>query len=84
MKEPERRFIGIDLGKRPMTIHAISVGEKHSSWTCMTDVEGRIRLLKRLTAFDIIVMEACPLAFILKSIIKNKSGLRYMSSIRMA
>ena len=74
MKELERRFIGIDLGKRSMTIHAISIDETHSSWTCMTDVEGRIRLLKRLTALDVIAMEACPLAFILKSIIDKQIG----------
>jgi transposase len=78
MKEQKQRFIGIDLGKRSMAVHFIDHNEKHESWTCMTDVEGRLRLLKRLTPLDTIAMEACPLAFILEALITKQVGAKVL------
>ena len=68
------RWIGIDLGKRSMVIHTIGAGNKHDSWSCLTDAQGRERLLKKLLAGDVIAMEACPLAFILESMIRKRIG----------
>lgn len=63
------RYIGIDLGKRSMEVHFVQANDKHVCWSCKTDVEGRARLLKKLLPGDIVAMEACPLAFILKAMI---------------
>ena len=74
MEEGKGRHIGIDLGKRSMEVHFIDGEERHESWTCKTDVEGRMRLMKKLKASDTIAMEACPLAFILDSMIRKQVG----------
>jgi transposase len=78
MKEEKPRFIGIDLGKRTMAVHFVDHNEKHESWTCMTDVEGRLRLMKRISALDTIAMEACPLAFILEALISKQVGAKVL------
>jgi len=78
MKAENPRFIGIDLGKRSMAVHFIDHREKHESWNCQTDVEGRIRLIKRLLPSDTIAMEACPLAFILESLIRKQVGAKVL------
>ena len=74
METGKSRFVGIDLGKRSMTVHFIDQKDKHESWNCMTDIEGRLRLIKRLASTDIIAMEACPLAFILEAMIRKQLG----------
>jgi len=74
MKDLFLRFIGIDLGKRSMEVHIIDSNEKHSTWNCQTDTSGRLRLLSKLKPTDIIAMEACPLAFILYTMIKESLG----------
>jgi transposase len=78
MKELYQRFVGIDLGKRSMSVHFINHHEKHESWNCLTDADGRLRLLKRLTSLDIIAMEACPLAFILQVLISKNVGAKVL------
>jgi hypothetical protein len=59
METGKKRFVGIDLGKRTMEVHFITEAGKHETWNCMTDTEGRMRLIKKLHAEDIIAMEAC-------------------------
>ena len=78
METGKSRFIGIDLGKRSMVIHVIDQNERHQSWTGKTDIEGRLRLLKRLATSDIIAMEACPLAFILEAMIRKQLGAKVL------
>lgn len=78
METGKIRFVGIDLGKRSMMVHFIDQREKHDSWNCKTDVEGRLRLLKHLASTDIIAMEACPLAFILEAMIRKQLGAKVL------
>lgn len=76
MKGSNVRFVGIDLGKRSMEVHFIRTDEKHESWTCKTDAEGRARLIHKLLPTDVLAMEACPLAFILEAQIRKQVGAR--------
>ena len=78
MKSLLMRFIGIDLGKRSMEVHFIDSQDRHSTWSCQTDVSGRLRLLSKLKSTDTIAMEACPLAFILYSMIKESLGAKVL------
>jgi len=76
MESSNVRFVGIDLGKRTMEVHFIRANEKHESWSCRTDVEGRARLVRKLLPTDVLAMEACPLAFILEAQIRKQVGAR--------
>ena len=78
METGKSRFVGIDLGKRSMVVHFIDHRDKHESWNCKTDIEGRLRLIKRLASTDIIAMEACPLAFILEAMIRKQLGAKVL------
>ena len=74
MKSQGGRFVGIDLGKRTMEVHFIDAEDRHESWSCLTDGEGRSRLVRKLRAADKVAMEACPLAFILDTLIRKQVG----------
>lgn len=74
MKRESYRFIGIDLGKRTMEVHFIDALDKHSTWSCKTDITGRLKLLSKLRPTDTIAMEACPLAFLLYTLIHSSVG----------
>ena len=55
------RYVGIDLGKRSMDVHFVLANNKHQTWSCKTDVEGRARLLRRLGPSDVVAMEGLKL-----------------------
>jgi len=76
MEGSSARFVGVDLGKRTMEVHFIRANQKHESWSCKTDVEGRARLVRKLLPSDVVAMEACPLAFILEAQIRKQVGAR--------
>ena len=70
--EENKRYVGIDLGKRSMELRFIDSDNKITSWNCKTDMEGRSRLLSRLSKEDLVGIEACSLGFVIaREIIKK-------------
>lgn len=62
--QEEKRFVGIDLGKRGYVLRVID-GKKITGWSGENNPAGRAELIARLRATDVIAVEACNLAFIL-------------------
>ena len=75
MEEKNKRFVGIDLGKRTMEVRIMkSNGDIVKSWNGKTDTIGRTKLYKQLTAGDLVALEACSLAFVIAREIEERTG----------
>ena len=65
MKAEERRYVGIDLGKRDYTMAIIEKNKKMNIHHGKTSIHGRQGLYRLLERSDKVAMEAGNLAFIL-------------------
>jgi hypothetical protein len=65
MEEAERRYVGIDLGKREYTMAIISKKRKMIMHQGKTSIQGRQALYKLLEPTDKVALEAGNLAFIM-------------------
>jgi transposase len=70
----ERRYVGIDLGKRTYTMAVIGLDRKVRFSNGRTDGEGRRRLYEKLEGGDKVSLEAGNLAFRMAYEIKARAG----------
>lgn len=73
MEEKQKRFVGIDIGKRTMEVR-IKDENRVIAWNGKTDAVGRDRLIDILLPTDRIAIEAGNLAFIIAKEIIAKKG----------
>jgi len=85
MKEEERRYVGIDLGKREYTMAIISVKGKMSIHKGKTSIQGRAALYKLLEKSDKIALEAGNMAFTMAREIMQQAGseVRVLNSAKL-
>ena len=76
MQEQKRRFVGIDLGKRSLSIAIIGTNEKVKHFSVKTDSIGYAKLIKELQSDDIVALEAGNLAFLLYDLIIREAKCR--------
>jgi transposase len=74
MKEEQRRFVGIDLGKREYTMAIIETNGKMQHHHGKTSAQGRQALLRLLKQADKVALEAGNLAFIMAYEIQERVG----------
>ncbi len=70
----QKRFIGIDLGKRTYEMKIVSSNGKVFSTNGLTNPEGRKKLYKQLLSSDRIAIEVCSLAMIMAKEIEKTVG----------
>ena len=75
-KEAERRFVGIDLGKRTYEAAIVGKGGKVTMSNGRTYVAGRQSLYKKLHPCDKVALEAGNMAFIMAKEIQASVGCR--------
>src|SRR5215469_4663423 len=85
MKEEQRRFVGIDLGKRDYTMAVIGKNGKMSIHHGKTSDQGRQALYQKLEASDKVALEAGNLAFIMAREIMERAGceVRVLNSAKL-
>ena len=74
MKEEQRRFIGIDLGKRAYTMAIIETNGKMTHHHGKTSAQVRQALLRLLKQTDKVALEGGNLAFIMAYEIQERVG----------
>lgn len=65
MEQQERRFVGIDLGKRTYELKIINPNGKVTGFKGKTSIQGRQELYSKLQKTDRIAIEVCSLAMIM-------------------
>ena len=85
MKEENRRFVGIDLGKREYTMAIIGKKGKMSIHKGKTSIQGRQALYRLLEGSDKIALETGNLAFIMAREIEKQVGseVRVLNSAKL-
>jgi hypothetical protein len=71
MKEEQRRYVGLDIGKRTYAMAVIGKNGKVSHSNGRTNSEGRVALYGQLSADDKVALEAGNLALIYGSMKKT-------------
>jgi transposase len=74
MKEEQRRYVGLDIGKRTYAMAVIGKNGKVSHSNGRTDSEGRAALYGKLEKSDKVALEAGNLAFIMAGEIITQVG----------
>ena len=70
----QKRFVGIDLGKRTYEIKIIESDGKVSGTNGLTNPAGRKTLYKKLRCTDRVAIEVCSLAMVMAKEIQNEVG----------
>ena len=70
----QKRFVGIDLGKRTYEMKIIGSNGKVSGTNGQTNPSGRKSLYKKLLPTDRVAIEVCSLAMVMAKEIKNEVG----------
>jgi transposase len=85
MEEAQRRYVGIDLGKREYTMAIIGVKGKMIIHTGKTSIQGRQALYRLLEPMDKVALEAGNLAFIMAREIMERAGseVRVLNSAKL-
>lgn len=84
MKDQKKRSVGIDLAKKTMEVRILTEdGKIVLSWHGKTDFKGRQKLMSYLKPEDVVVIEACQLAFkIAREIMANTEAQVYVLNPR--
>jgi transposase len=85
MEEAQRRYVGIDLGKRDYTMAIINEQGKMSIHKGKTSIQGRQALYTLLRRTDKVALEAGTLAFIMAREIMDRAGseVRVLNSAKL-
>ena len=70
----QRRFVGIDLGKRTYELKIIGSGGKVTGTNGLTSPAGRKALYKKLRSTDRVAIEVCSLAMVMAREIEKEVG----------
>lgn len=72
--EQQRRFIGIDLGKKEYELKIIHPNKKVTGWKGQNNRSGREALYKKLLPTDRVAIEVCSLSMLMAREMREKVG----------
>ena len=70
----QRRFVGIDLGKRTYELKIIGSGGKVTGTNGLTSPAGRKALYRKLMPADRVALEVCSLAMVMAKEMEKEVG----------